>query len=248
MSTLRKKIRILFEKVTGLHLFRILPRGVDTLYDIRILLPKFKPTIIFDVGANVGELTKQYSECFPNALIYCFEPVSSNFLELQKNTDGLNNVKCFQLAFSGAKGRANIHCDATCSSLQPQDSDDVAHTNTSIESVELDTVDDFCKRINIQRIGLLKIDTEGHDFEVLMGANHLLSSKMIDIIQVEAGMNPNNHKFVPLEKFKTYLESKEYQLFGIYEQVHEHYTGEPHLRRTNLVFIANHIIELNRLR
>jgi len=34
------------------------------------------------------------------------------------------------------------------------------------------------------------------------------------------------------------LESKNYYLFGIYEQVEEWRTSEPHLRRTNLVFIS----------
>ena len=41
------------------------------------------PTVIFDVGANVGDVTKEYSAMFPNSKIYCFEPVPNTFKELK---------------------------------------------------------------------------------------------------------------------------------------------------------------------
>jgi FkbM family methyltransferase len=55
------------------------------------------------------------------------------------------------------------------------------------EEVEIDTVDNYCQTHSISRISFAKIDVEGHELEVLKGANSLLSRNGIDIIQFEYG-------------------------------------------------------------
>lgn len=249
MTTIRSKIRKVVEKMTKLHIYRVLPRGVNVLYDIKALLPKSIPNIIFDVGANVGQSSKQYVEWYPGAQIYSFEPISSVFNELQKNLVKYDNVFPFQLAFSSAKGQANISisCDSSSSSLNARASNTISKFKASSEIVNLDTIDEFCNRENIFKIDFLKVDTEGHDLEVLKGAEEMLRKRMIDIVQVEAGMNPRNNKFISHDKFNNYLASMGYYLFGIYEQVNEHYSGEPHLRRSDMVYISDNVISLNRM-
>jgi FkbM family methyltransferase len=236
------------EKLTRSHIYRILPRGVDLLYDITLLLPRYIPTNIFDVGANVGQSSRQFVERFPKAQVFCFEPVSSIFTKLQKNMANFDNINFYRLAFSNVKGRADIHCENTRSTIHPLCLDEMPYITENVEYIELDTIDEFCHRENIRKIGILKIDTEGHDLKVLRGAENMLNVHLIDIVQVEAGMNPLSSKFVPFEEFKNYLESRGYYLFGIYEQVNEHYTGEPHLRRINPVFISKSVIDMNRTR
>jgi hypothetical protein len=76
----------------------------------------------------------------------------------------------------------------------------------------------------------------------------MLNEQRIDLVEVEAGMNAGNKRHVPFEALKGYLESKSYLLFGIYHQVREWPTNEPHLRRTNPVFISRRMIETNRRR
>jgi hypothetical protein len=92
----------------------------------------------------------------------------------------------------------------------------------------------------------LKIDTEGSDFDVLIGCGDMLVEHCIDIIQLESGMNSKNTWHVQFDRFKEYLELKSYYLFGIYEQVSEWRTLEPHLRRANLVFVSQEVIVANR--
>lgn len=70
----------------------------------------------------------------------------------------------------------------------------------------------------------------------------MLNEQRIDFVEVEAGMNAGNKRHVPFETLKEYLESKNYLLFGIYEQVHEWPTNEPHLRRTNAVYLSRRMI------
>ena len=74
----------------------------------------------------------------------------------------------------------------------------------------------------------------------------MLTEQRIDLVQVEAGMNNSNKRHVPFETLKDYLQSHGYFLFGVYEQVSEWPTKEPHLRRTNLAFISRRLIEANK--
>jgi hypothetical protein len=107
-------------------------------------------------------------------------------------------------------------------------------------------IDAFSKKNKIERIDFLKIDTEGGDLDVLKGAENMLKSQKIDFVQVEAGMNPDNNHHVPFECLKSFLEKYNYYLFGIYDQVNEWPSEEPHLRRTNSVFVSRKIIKEKR--
>lgn len=54
-----------------------------------------------------------------------------------------------------------------------------------IVRVQLDTVDHFYGAQNINHIQILKIDTEGHEINVLKGARHFLQDGKIDFIMAE---------------------------------------------------------------
>ena len=242
------KIKTLIERLTHLHIYKVLPHGMDILYDIKMLLPRYMPEVIFDVGANVGQSTRQYISWFPQSQIYCFEPISSTFVELKKNIKRFSNVHCFKLALGNLKGRKDMYggTSSLFYSINPR-ANGMSRANLNVERVEIDTLDEFCHRQEIIKISFLKIDTEGYDFEVLRGTKEILSRQMVDIVQVEAGMNPKNQKFVTFEKFKIHLEKKGYFLFGIYEQVLEHSINKVYLRRTNPVFISERMINMYKL-
>jgi len=247
VTTIRSRIRKAVEKVTRLHIYKVLPQGIDFFHDINTLLPQSIPKIIFDVGANVGQSSKEYVDHYPRAQIYSFEPVKSVYGKLQQNMSRYENVFTYQLAFSSIRGHARITCDAFSSKLNAIISSDTSETEISSEIVDLDTIDEFCRTENIPQIDFLKVDTEGHDLDVLKGAGSMLRNQNINIVQVEAGMNPKNNKFVTCGKFSSYFEGMGYYLFGVYEQINEYYTGEPNLRRSNLVYISDSVIIQNRL-
>ena len=56
-----------------------------------------------------------------------------------------------------------------------------------IEEIQLRTLDNFCGEMGIHHIDLLKLDVEGYELKVLMGAQHLINSNSIDFIQFEFG-------------------------------------------------------------
>ncbi len=249
--TLRSMAKQLVEQLTGTHIYHSVPHGVDPIRDIANSLPKYRADIVFDIGANVGQSSKLYLEKFPYAHIYCFEPVSDTFSQLQNNLKGSKRVDCYQLAFGSAKGRGKMVLQGPSDEFFMINESKQLPINNSVltELVDIDAIDEFCHTKGIDRINYLKIDTEGGDLEVLKGAMNMLTEQRIDCVQVEAGMNPTNNRHVPLESLKKYLESHKYFLFGIYEQMSEDWAnGEAHLRWTNLLFISHHIIEVNRSR
>jgi hypothetical protein len=75
----------------------------------------------------------------------------------------------------------------------------------------------------------------------------MLQGERVDIVQVEAGMNPLNKLHVPISDFLNFLSGYGYYLFQIYEQRLEQ-DGRPLLRRSNPVFVSTPTIEANTTR
>jgi FkbM family methyltransferase len=206
--------------------------------DIKSRIPSLEIKTVFDVGANIGQTAKAISAAFPNAQIYSFEPVSSTFAELEKNTLDLAKIKCFNIALSARDGTATMTAKPLSTSnairaadLPPADGG---------ETVPVMTGHSFCRDEKIRNISILKIDTEGHDLDVVLGFISLIQLHRVDFIQVEASMNRHNTKHVAFRDFCGLLEPLGYALFGIYDQVAE-FKKYPYLRRANPVFISDRI-------
>ena len=73
-------------------------------------------------------------------------------------------------------------------------------------------------RLGVDRIDVLKIDTEGHDLEVVKGFGDMVRNKRIEFIQVECGFAPENTRHIPFEVFTDHLFPLGYRLLGIYGQ------------------------------
>lgn len=223
-------------------------RGIDIGRDVRRALPGYKPRVVFDIGANTGQSAKYFLGCFQGARVLCFEPVQETYLQLCKNLSGEKRASCYRIALGATNRLGLMRIDGTSDLhrlIDEKESMDGRHGHRT-ELVPVGTLDDFCQSNNVEQIGYLKIDTEGGDFEVLMGAGQMLAENRIDLVQVEAGMNPTNEYHVAFESFKANLERNGYLLFGIYEQVLEWARREPALRRANPVFISRKMVDAYR--
>jgi len=188
------RLKGVIETLTNTHILRTLPHGVDLFYDIKRRLPKYQAVVVFDVGANIGLSAEAVLKWWPGTQIYCFEPVSSNFAALQKRLNRHDNVHCFQLALGASKTRGHMCVEGNPAMYSLIDDRQELLTSWGVqtEEVGIDTLANFCDNTNIERISFLKIDTEGYDLEVLKGAGDMLDRGYIDIIEIEAGMNPRN--------------------------------------------------------
>jgi FkbM family methyltransferase len=151
-------------------------------YDARCLMGSRATHATFlDVGANIGQTALTMAENFSGARIYSFEPVPATFAELRKNTAHLPRVECVNAALSDSSGEAMITTDRDGqNTLLPNVTSSSGRAN-----VRVSTVDDFCAQQGIERIDLLKTDTEGYETSVLRGAHGMFERGRIDFVLAE---------------------------------------------------------------
>ncbi|MGG5818826.1 FkbM family methyltransferase [Falsiroseomonas sp. HW251] len=206
----------------------------------RRVYPRLPFDCVFDVGANCGQSSLAFLGLFPAARIHAFEPVSASFAELCRAVEGEPRVACHRLALGSAEGEVRVTTSGTSvSNAILRDGATVAS-----EPVRRETGDGFCAAHGIERIGYLKIDTEGHDLEVLRGFSGMLRDQKVDFLEVEAGMHHHNDKHVPIGEFLGFLSPLGYFLFRVAEQAFERH-NRLHLRRSNLVFVSDRAVRSN---
>lgn len=171
--------------------------------------------IVFDVGANIGEWTQMALSLNPDVEIHCFEPSKNTFSELEKNNFPANIFRNnFGLGSEKADKEFYIFGESSAmNSLYPREGPNFSIQNK--ETVRIDTIDNYCAANRIEEIDFLKIDAEGHDFEVLKGASKMLKDGKIKIIQFEYGGTYIDAGIFLKDIFK-FFEELNYRIFKIF--------------------------------
>jgi FkbM family methyltransferase len=201
---------------------------------IRKRIPSLKVTTILDVGANRGQTVELFRPSFPDAIIHCFEPVPAAFAILERVIAQHANTHVHNVALSSAPGTVTMSANgpSTTNRILPGPND-----NVSTEQVSAERGDDLCTRLQLPRVSILKIDTEGHDLDVLKGFSTMLEASAIDIVQVEVGMNPTAIGLVPYQEVVSLMAGYDYLVFDLIDRV-PHKRGRPVLQRCNAVFCS----------
>jgi FkbM family methyltransferase len=222
---------------------RGLPVGINLFLDLSRIKDLSIHTI-FDVGAHHGETAVEFARHNPGAAIYSFEPVTENFVYLAAATDRWSEVRCFQLAFGEKPGRVTIELQAdsqTHSLRKPVDPDAPATRRT--EEITVATIDEFMKSERLERLSLLKIDSEGYELPILLGATAALTAGRIDLLLLEASLDPNDRVHSSLPELERHLRPLGYFLAGLYDQA---ITPDPtRLAYFNALFVNQRVNLLN---
>jgi FkbM family methyltransferase len=177
-------------------------------------------------------MTARYLEHFPNARIWCFEPVPATCNQLRARFARERRVDVRQEALGSGRSTASMLAAGTSVMNRIVDHEAPGHP---YERVAVRTGDDFLAEAGLAEVDFLKIDTEGHDLQVLIGFTAALQRKAIRFLQVEAAMNATNKRHVPIHDFMQFLEPLGYHLYRVTSQVLE-YDGRGILRRADLIF------------
>ncbi len=139
-------------------------------YDIAKISRQYSGGVIVDVGANIGIFSLAASQNFQNAEIYALEPHPDAYSRLVENLklNGADNVRPLNRAVCSMSGPVRLSAGASTTAGSVCDAG-----NLSIEGVSLD---DLCAERAIDHVGLLKIDVEGGEVEVLRGAGKTLEN------------------------------------------------------------------------
>lgn len=148
-----------------------------------------KSPVLIDVGGNKGDYALMLHSAFPAARIFSLEPNPKTFEHLEKNAEGKFTV--INKGLGNSSSTLQLFFDKNDkTSVQASSDPEILRTiagTTELEKVDIDvvTLDEFCKENSIEKIDLLKIDTEGFELEVLEGADVLLEKNAIKVIQFE---------------------------------------------------------------
>jgi len=169
--------RALVRANLDLHQRHHVPFGVSWSADIGHYLQGRTASVIFDIGAHKGETALMLIRAFPGVYVHSFEPLPENFAALEEATAGtsaLNN----NVAVSDKSGVVTIaRGDMTYH----------ASVHGSGEKLEVPsvTIDEYALAHHLDRIDVLKIDTEGHEEAVLRGGLGRLESGGIEFVVCE---------------------------------------------------------------
>ncbi|WP_119680515.1 FkbM family methyltransferase [Indioceanicola profundi] len=145
--------------------------------------------VVFDVGANVGRYAQFLTKEVPGVRIHAFEPHPKNFSRL---SDGLrsSSVTCIQAAVGECRGELSLYDysdqeGSSHASLYKEAISDLRNSEVKALSVPVLTLDEYCRKNGVERISLLKIDTEGNELKCLLGAGEMLKQGRIDAVLFE---------------------------------------------------------------
>jgi FkbM family methyltransferase len=179
-----------------------------------------KGTIAIDIGANIGAHTiSMLDGVSPGGYVIAFEPqieIATGLINTLNEING--NFTVSRMLVSNKNSTSKFMSNGTGMSRIPLENGHY-NKNWSESIVETTTLDSFLEGNN-EKVSLIKIDVEGHEFEVLEGAQETIN-KNKPIIYIEVwkdkgdyikltewcsannydyeAISPNDYKLVPRE-------------------------------------------------
>jgi hypothetical protein len=159
----RKYISDLIKKIFnagGFDIIRIASSPTQTLLGLKNLTIR----TIIDVGANAGQFARMVQKIFPEANIYCFEPLPAPFGEISRwAKNQQDKIKVFNLSLGDAEGNAEMSYHLKHTTL-----DKIMAGFPKPPSPEI----------------LIKIDVQGYEINVIRGGLETLSKSKACIIEI----------------------------------------------------------------
>ena len=219
--------------VPGLKVYNIIYRFIDKYYHQKKILKylkdlKKKKLIesydqIFDVGAHTGEYTELFLKLNKLVKIQAFEPLKKIYNALVNKFKDNENIICRNIAIGEKKDDLEINImehleSSTLSKINYQSKYIIKKSivfripiNKLLirkEKVTVQSIDNIFKSEHLNKIDLLKIDTEGFVYEVLKGCEQSIKNIKIILVEIHHGdlykeHNPKNiHSYLIQNNFK----------------------------------------------
>jgi len=233
-----KKIIVNLIHILGYDIYKI-PKvdfaGID----------KMRIKTIIDIGANRGQFAKRVFVTFPEAKIFCFEPVKLAFDDLEKwaKASGHGRVFAFNVALGDREEEREmfLHSDHTDSSSMLQTTKNFENDFNLAQNQEkikvsqftLDAVLEKLVKKELEKEILVKMDVQGYEDLVIGGAKKTLSQVKACVIEI---VNDELYKGQPdFQKIFALMDTLGFNYYGNLEQVIDHKDG--HIIYFDAIFI-----------
>ncbi len=195
----------------------------------------------FDVGAHKGETFFSFNKIFRIKNFLSFEPSPQNFRILEKKTQGkYNNLKIFNYALGNENNKLKFYqlkesSSSTMINLNKSsnyfkkktkilDIFNIRNIKAKEYQVPVKTIEKIMTEMSISSVDILKVDTEGYEFNILKGAKEKI--KNIRFIYFEHHFDDMLEKKYTLSDIHNYLVKhgfkKEYKIKMYFRKTFEY--------------------------
>ena len=193
--------------------YRVVRKGIADL-DLERCCTFLNPgDTVIDVGANIGLYTKAFSESVgAHGMVHALEPVPETFSYLSYNVNklGLKNVLLHHIAAAATSGETRMsvpRMDAGFTNIYEAHLDESG--DVAVQACRLDDL--FSELVP----ALIKIDVEGHEAQVLRGAEGLLR-KCHPALAIEV-TSPQPEKFLAELGYRRHDDGRGHDQFFVYD-------------------------------
>lgn len=201
----------------------------------------FEPRVIFEIGSSNSGWSYEMSTLFPAGRFHLFEPLIDHKDFYRENTARIlkarPDFRVHKIAVGDVDGITKMGVDPSgygASTLVAE----MNETFTEVIEVPIRRLDTFVFDVDLPRPDVLKIDVQGAELAVLIGAGALLDS--VQLIQAEVWLTRGYWKQTPLlHEIGEYLSGKGFLLvaFGgsYYSNLHELYATDAFFAQSQLL-------------
>ena len=192
-------------------------------FESQAAILNYEAKIIFDIGANKGLTTTEYLKFFPYAEIHAFEPFSDLFPLWQQITASNKHIHFNPVGVAEKSGtisfnvNSNHDTNSVLESIKIGAASDVNCKTIKRETIQVVSIDEYCKANNISEIDIVKIDTQGSELAILKGMKNLLTAKKIKLIYTETYFKQQYAEQPLLFDIAKYLQQFGYYIQDMYD-------------------------------
>jgi len=175
--------------------------------------------IVFDIGANVGIMSLHFAKKTKKGKVYAFEPTHYAMQKMKRNLELNHELASIIIpvnAFVSSKEKKSSDIKAFSSWKIDKKVGSDQHpihggSAMSTEGVPTIKLDEFVKEENIASLNFIKIDTDGHEFDVLSGAKQTIRSFKPQII-FELGQYVMEEHGITFKDYDRFFSKLDYKL------------------------------------
>ncbi|NQW46562.1 MAG: FkbM family methyltransferase [Planctomycetes bacterium] len=157
-------------------------RGYEARYDAAFASALHHGDVVWDVGANVGHYTRSFANHVGSTgVVVALEPSPTNFARLREATAACGNVLLMNIGLGSRDGRVRFE----------QGTDELGATSRVTlagddgPEVDIRSAASLLAAREIPPPNAIKIDVEGHEYEVVLGLGDLLAAPTLRIVGIE---------------------------------------------------------------
>ncbi len=212
-----------FSIIRNILFNRLLVRELIEISDQRKWYRTWDFKTILDVGGYIGAYAYAVGLFLPDAKIISFEPLAENYQILLKNLSGHPGFRAINKAVGEKSGETAFWKSSFSPSSSVLKMGDLhrksfPRSSTQVEvTVSMTTLDDMTPLLELEPPVLLKIDVQGYENHVILGAERFL--KEVDVIVTEVSYQPLYEGQALFQRINHMLEERGFSYAGSFTRL-----------------------------